>query len=176
MRQDQGNSRTRRQAFDAYYKSNPSKLKGKSLDEAYAAMQRQATRNSAADRETNHGLNPKLAGRQQAIQRRIQQTAEGSDQNSRKPVRTPGRSDLHYPVNKNLDKTTGRPGIPNPFSQKDGKTPWQRLNGELSNMNKNLQEAVNKNPLAHSGNPLANKNGQTPYDRLIGRKRSKTNQ
>jgi hypothetical protein len=45
----------RRQAFESYYKSHPEKLKGKTTDQAYEAMQREATRQSRENSSTRHG-------------------------------------------------------------------------------------------------------------------------
>jgi hypothetical protein len=152
--------KTRRDNFNAYYKANPDKLKGKSLDEAYAAMQRESGRIQQRTNNSNkHSFDPQ--SRAAAIQRRIQNNKDSNDN----PM--------------TMKNTNPLSGVKNPLAIKNGKTPWQRLNGEINNaanaFNKNAQTTINKNPLAHMGNPLANKNGQTPIDRLMGRKRSTPN-
>lgn len=140
--------KTRRGNFEAYYKANPDKLKGKSIDEAYAAMQRESGRIQSATANSNRHSSERAA----AIQRRL-------------------KSSNDNPMT--MANTNPFAGMPNPLAAgKDGSTPYQRLNKNLSSMNKSLQSAVDKNPLAHMGNPLANKDGQTPIDRLMGRRRS----
>lgn len=58
----------RRAAFEAYYKANPDKLKGKSIDEAYAAMRRnviatgnRSGKNSAGDRTNDAAARERIS-------------------------------------------------------------------------------------------------------------------
>lgn len=78
----------RRNAFDAFYKANPNKLKGQSLDQAYAAMRREVARRYSMDNK--NGSITRVAKGGDAVQKQ--------QQVMNTPVRTPGRSDLHYPV------------------------------------------------------------------------------
>lgn len=64
---------SRRAAFDAYYKANPDKLKGKTLDEAFSAMRREAARK---------GLKPGDLGGQNASDRKLAVARRLSRQNA----------------------------------------------------------------------------------------------
>lgn len=58
--------KTRKDAFEAYYRANPEKLKGKTVDEAYAAMRREAGRKRLANRSAGND------SIQNAIARRVE--------------------------------------------------------------------------------------------------------
>jgi hypothetical protein len=83
----------RKRKFYQYYKSNPDKLKGKTIDEAYAGMRREVERRKNMDNK-NGSIQRVLKGgdRTQAIQRRL-----NHERNT--PILTPGNSERHYPVN-----------------------------------------------------------------------------
>ena len=77
----------RRANFDKYYKAHPEKLGGRSLDAAYAAMQRESTRqNVSSGQRQGPAMNSAIAGRQAAIQRRIQNNATPKKQSTNNPA------------------------------------------------------------------------------------------
>lgn len=147
-----GNGGSRKADFYKYYRANPDKLKGKSIDEAYAAMRRNVqTRTNFNTKLNNRTGGTQDDGRTAAIQRRIAKK-------NGNPM--------------TMENTNPLSGIKNPLASRNGKTPWQRLNAKIDSFNGSAQEHLDAvhNKMAKAGNPLANKNGQTPYDRLIGRK------
>lgn len=134
MAVDQSKPNNRRANFDAFYKANPDKLKGKTVDEAFAAMQRESGRIQQRTKNSDRHS----SDRQAAIQRRL-------------------KSSNDNPMT--MKNTNPLSGVSNPLANKNGQTPWQRLNKKIDNVNLPGQSTLNSahNKLAGLGNILMNK-------------------
>lgn len=132
----------RREAFEAYYKANPDKLKGKTVDEAYAAMRRNVI---ATGNKTN-----KLAGDRSmsAIERRL----AASTTKSRVSPLAKGAAGFFKIPGKIVD------ALPDPgFGS-------QRAMDKRRNKNGSLGEQWNKSPVRKAlSDPLNHKERQANY-------------
>lgn len=116
-----GSEKSRRDNFETYYKAHPEKLKGKSVDEAYAAMRRQA------ERDTRGGATPGDKYFVGPVARRV-----AAKSNANPSPTTPRRRG--NPMT--MDNTNPLAGIKNPLAYRDGKTPYQRMNSKLDQVGK----------------------------------------
>lgn len=86
----------RRKAFDAHYSANPSELKGKTLDEAYAAMRREVDRRGRMD--TRNGSIGKVRRGGDAVTRRISARSVVTEQPDRHATIGRGLGKVNVPI------------------------------------------------------------------------------